>query len=613
MVFCELRKPLSFTWMSLEPIDMKVPSLAITLLLCSFSLPLLAAEKVTGIAMHGGVKYAHDFNHFDYVNPDAPKGGTIKLHSIGSFDSLHPFVSKGNPAAGIGLIYDTLTVQSYDEAFSQYGLLAESMEIPEDRSWVIYHINPLAKFSDEQPVTAVDVEFSFQALITKGTPLYRSYYADVDKVTVLGTHSIRFDFKPGVNRELALILGQLPVFPKHFWKDRDFSKPTQDIPVASGPYVVDSFQVNKSITYKRNPEYWGKDLAVNTGKFNFDYIRYDYFLDPTAALEAFKSGTYDYRAEHSSKRWATEYTFPAAEEGQIVVEEVPHEKVAGMQAFVYNLRRPYFQNPLVRKALAYAFDFEWSNKHLFFSAYERSNSFFANSELGSRGLPTKEELIYLESLKDSLPKEVFSQEYKAPVHDGSGQIRGSLKKAVQLLRNAGWSYKGGMLVNNKGELLTFEILIVSPTFERIINPFIKNLKRLGVTASLRLVERSQYINRLRSFDFDMVVSTFAQSASPGNEQWNYWSTESAEIEGSNNLMGIQNPAIDQLIENVVSAKDRQQLVYATRALDRALLWNHYVIPQWHTQSDRIAYWNYLKRPKVTTSKGVNFTDFWFEE
>ena len=592
---------------------MKITSLIACILLFGFSANLLALDKLSGIAMHGEAKYKDGFSHFDYVNPDAPKGGKIKLHAIGSFDSLHPFVSKGNSAVGIGLIYDTLTTKSDDEPFSEYGLLAEYMEIPEDRSWVIFHINPLAKFSDGNPVTAEDVEFSFQSLITKGSPLYRSYYADIDKVTVLSAHTIRFDFKPGTNRELALIIGQLPIFPKHFWKDRDFSKPTQDIPIGSGPYVVDNFKINKSITYKRNPNYWGKDIAVNKGRFNFDYISYDYFLDQTAAFEAFKSGTYDYRSEHTSKRWAKEYDFPAVKEGKVLTEQITHKRNSGMQGFIYNLRRPYFQNILVRKALAYAFDFEWSNKNLFFGAYKRSNSFFSNSELSSKGLPSKEELIYLEPLKDKLPAEVFTKEYKAPENSGDGQIRDSLKQAIRLLRQAGWNYKEGKLVNSEGQPLAFEILIVQPSFERVVNPFIKNLKRLGVTASVRLVESSQYINRLRSFDFDMVIGVFAQSNSPGNEQRDYWSSKAADIQGSRNLAGIKNSAIDVLIENVISAQDRQQIVHATRALDRALLWNHYVIPQWHRSYDNMAYWSYLKRPKATASNGVSITEFWFED
>lgn len=596
----------------------------LTALLCVsgiFQSSLAATEPVHALAMHGQPKYAADFTHFEYANPDAPKGGDLKLAAVSSsgFDSLNPFIIKGVPAAGLnrlgrGYFYDSLTVQADDEAFTQYGLIAESMEMPEDRSWVVFHINPKAVFHDGHAIDAEDVIFTLELLKTEGHPLYSTYYQDVVKSEALGPLTVKFSFRNNDNKELPLILGQLPVLPKHFWSDKTFNASSLDIPLGSGPYSIKSVEPGRSIVYQRNPDYWARDLAVNKGRYNFDSIRYDYYRDTNVALEALKSGEYDFRMENTSKTWATGYEGPQFDSGGIRKEEIAHELPTGMQGFVFNTRRWQFEDPMVRQALAYAFDFEWSNKNLFFGSYSRSSSYFSNSELASSGLPSNEELALLEPHRAKLPSEVFTQSYQPPKTQGNGNIRGNIRQAMRLLKSAGWEIRNNQLTHlATNRPMEFEIMLVTPEFQRVVLPFSKNLKRLGIEVDIRLVDPQQYINRLNSFDFDMVTANFRQSNSPGNEQRDFWHSSEAERPGSRNLMGIKDPVVDSLIDLVISAPDRGSLVTRTRALDRVLLWGHYVIPQFHSSTYRVAYWNKFERPKITPKYAFGLDSWWFTE
>ena len=566
-----------------------------------------------GIAMHGDLKYPAGFKHFEYVNPNAPKGGKVRLHSIGTFDSFNSFIIKGNPAAGTGFIYNTLMTSSSDEAFSQYGELAEEIYMPKDRSWVAFKLRGEARWHDGKPVTPEDVIWTFNTLLNEGAPFFRFYYGNVREVVKVGDDIVRFNFKPGENRELPLILGQVNVLPKHYWATREFNKTTLEPPLGSGPYKIKSFEAGRSIVLERVADYWGKDLAVSKGFNNFGEIRYDYYRDGTIALEAFKAGEYDYRSENASKSWATAYDIPAVKQGLIVKEGIKHNRSTGMQGFAYNTRRDMFKDRRVREALAYAFDFEWSNQNLFYGQYARSRSYFDNSELAATGLPSAGELKLLEPFRGEIPPEVFTKAYEPPKGGGPRQMRVNLREAGRLLDAAGWKIKGRERVNEKtGKPLTFEVLLVSPLFERIVLPFVKNLEKLGVTATVRTVDSSQYQRRLDTRDFDVVVSSFGQSLSPGNEQRDFWSSHAADTEGGRNIMGIKSPAVDALIEKVISATDREALITATRALDRVLQWGFWVIPHWHITYDRVVYWNKFGRPRITPVQGNQFTAWWVD-
>jgi microcin C transport system substrate-binding protein len=570
------------------------------------------ARPAHGISIHGDLKYGPGFAHFDYVNPRAPKGGSVTRAATGTFDNLNPFIFKGVPAAGIGNTFDTLTVQSSDEPASEYGLVAETIETPSDRSWVAFTLRPEARFHDGSPMTVEDVIWTFNTLRTKGHPFYRSYYGHVAAVGKTGPRTVKFTFKESENRELPVIVGQLPVLSKAYWAGRDFTKTTLEAPLGSGPYRVESFEPGRSITYRRVKEYWAAALPVNVGRNNFDTIRYDYYRDDIIALEAFKAGAYDFRLEGSSKNWATAYDVPPVRDGRIRKEEIPNEVPTGMQGWVYNTRRAIFSDPRVREALAAALDFEWSNAHLFYNAYTRTRSYFSNSELASRGLPSEAELQVLAPFRGRVPDEVFTREYKPPSTEPGG-LRPNLVHALELLKQAGWVVRDKRLVNAEtGRPMTFEILINDPSFERIALPFVKNLERLGVAARLRTVDAAQYQYRLKQFDFDMTVVVFAQSLSPGNEQIDYWASSSADTPGSRNLAGVRDPVVDRLIELVISAPDRPALVARTRALDRVLLWGHYVIPHWHIIAFRVAYWNRFGRPAVTPKYDLGFDTWWIE-
>ena len=566
-----------------------------------------------GIAMHGDLKYPPGFTHFEYTNPNAPKGGTVRLSAIGTFDSFNSFIVKGNSATGLGFLYDNLMHGSADEAFSQYGQLAESVEMPKDRSLVAFTLRKEARWHDGKPVTVDDVIWTFNTLVKKGTPFYRFYYGNVAAVTQTGERTVKFTFKPGENRELPLILGQLTILPKHYWESRDFTKTTQEPPIGSGPYRIEKFDPGRSITYRRVENWWGRDLPVNKGLFNFDVIHYDYYRDSTIALEAFKAGEYDYRAENSSKNWATAYDIPNVKKGLIRKEEITHNRSSGMQAFVFNTRREKFKDPRVRQALALAFDFEWSNKNLFYGQYARTRSFFDNSELAATGVPEGDELKLLEPYRGRIPTKVFTHEYNPPKTDGLGNIRRNLRKASKLLNDAGWVIKGGKRINEKtGKLLEFEVLLVSPLFERIVLPFAKNLEKLGVKMRVRTVDPSQYRRRLDTFDFDIIVGSWGQALSPGNEQRSFWGSRGADIEGGRNTIGIKDMVIDELIEKVIAAPNRKALVTSVRALDRVLQWGHWVIPHWHAKYDRVAYWGKFGRPAVTPLQGNQFVAWWVD-
>ena len=556
-------------------------------------------------------KYTTTFPYFDYVNPTAPKGGTLRLAVDGTFDSFNSFIPKGN-AASTGSV-ETLLVNSADEPFTAYGLVAKTMEWPADRSWVIFNLRPEARWHDGTPITADDVVWSFETLVEKGMPFYRYYYSAIDSAEALNTHRVRFNFKESGNQELPLITGQLPVLPKHYWASRDFSATTLDPPLGSGPYRIQKFEAGRYIVQERVTDYWGANLPVRRGMNNFDIIRTEYFRDATPIRLALKAGDIDFRLENQSKAWADDYNVTVVDKGLLNKEMVPHRQPTGMQAFVMNTRRTLFQDPRVRQALGYAFDFEWSNRTLFNGQYTRTTSYFSNSELASSGLPEGSELALLEHYRGRIPDTVFNQAFKIPVTDGSGRPRENLRKATALLKSAGWSVRDLKLINEAtGVPFRFEVLLSSKAFERIVLPYTQNLKLLGIEAKIRLVDRTQYMERYRQKDFDMLVAVWGQSETPGNEQREYWGSDAADSVGSRNLAGIKDPVVDELIELLVKSDSREQLNVRTRALDRVLLWGHYVVPHWHIRADRVLYWDKFSRPATPVRSGVMRSRWWYD-
>lgn len=574
--------------------------------------------KSHAIAMHGAPKYKAGFSHFDYSNPNAPKGGKVRRSSIGTFDSFNPFIAKGNVETNIGSIYDTLMTQSGDEAFSVYGLVAESAQYPEDRSWVIFNINPNARFHDGESINADDIVFSFNTLMEKGAPQFKQYFADVKEVIELSPKRVKFTFKQTENRELILIVSSLAVLPKHFWQDKSFDKSSLSKPLGSGPYQLGEFDAGRHVSYTRVKDYWARDLPVNKGRYNFDHIRFDYYRDRNIELEAFKAGEYDLRIEYTSKSWATEYSGSKFDSGEIIKEMLRDSSPQGRQAFILNMRRKPFDDINFRRAMVLAFDFEWSNSNLFYGAYNRSPSYFTNSELAATGLPEGRELEILNAFKDQLPEQVFTKENTPPTTDGTGRDRRNLIKAQALLKKAGYKIvRGKLQAPNGNHDIELEFITYSPQFERIINPYIKNLKKLGITAELRIIDTSQYINRLREFDFDITTYGRGQTDSPGNEQRNMWGSEAADTKMSANYSGIKNPVVDALIELIIAAPNREELVFRTRALDRVLLHYDYVVPQWYNAFHRIAYWNKFDRPETLVpfdrSFDLNFSTWWLRD
>ncbi len=564
-----------------------------------------------GIAMHGDMKYPADFRHFDYADPAAIKGGEVRVHAIGTFDTLNPFVLRG-VAAPVGSVFDTLMTSSADEPFTMYCLICETIEVPADRSWVAFTLRPQARFHDGSPITVEDVIWTFETLKSKGHPFFRAYYAAILKAEKTGERKLRFSFAPGENRELPLIAGQMVVLSRAYWQGRDFERTTLEPPLGSGPYRIDAFEAGRHITLKRVPDYWGRDLAVNVGRNNFDAVRTDYYRDQTVALEVFKAGEYDLRIENSALLWATGYEGPQLAQGLFKKEEIPEQRTSGMQGFVMNTRRAVFGDARVRQALGYAFDFEWSNRTLFHNAYTRTRSYFDNSELAARGLPSPAELQLLEPLRGQIPDQVFTTEYNPPKSDATGNWREGQREATRLLREAGWRIDNQRLVNANGQQMEFEILLSSSQFERIALPYIENLKRLGIVARVRTVDTAQYQNRIDGFDFDMTVTVFGQSESPGNEQLDFWTSAKADTQGSRNLAGLKSKAVDALVDLLIASPDRESLVMRTRALDRVLQWNHLVVPHWHARADRVAYWDRFSRPLVTPRTGFNSTVWWVD-
>lgn len=595
-----------------------ITNLSLTALLLAVPGVALAQETITtnGLSLIGEPKYADDYTHFDYVNREAPKGGRLRQAAFGTFDSLNPFVIKGKPGA-VTAIYDQLMADSMDEPSAEYGLLAKSVTYPDDFSWVEFELHETARWHDGEPLTSSDVIFSLNSL-TANHPHFASYYKNVSKAEALGDHRVRFEFDEKGNRELPLIMGQLYVLPEHYWDGsdgRDISSSTLTPPVGSGPYKIADVDPGRRIVLERVADYWGKDLPVNRGKHNFDRLVIEYYLDETAMVEAFKGDRYDFRLENSAKRWATEYDFPAVTDGRVVLQTFKTNQASPMQAFIFNLRREKFRDPRVRQAFNLAFDFEWMNKNIFFGQYARTDSFFEGSELEATGLPSAKELEILEPLRGQIPDEVFTADYENPVNGDTGAVRANLRKATSLLLEAGWSIQDGALTNNEsGEKMELEFLLRSPTFERVVLPYKQSLKRLGIEASLRVVDTAQYQARLEEFDFDMTVDGFAQSLSPGNEQRDFWGSESADRSGSRNTIGIKDPAIDKLIDAIIFAPDRETLVAATRALDRVLLWNHFVVPQWWS-SLRTARWDRFGLPETLPAfaPAGGFPDVWWYE
>lgn len=597
-----------------------------TLLAACLAFSPLAAQEASwrhGAALLGEPKYPPGFKHYDYVNPGAPKGGLVRLGVQGTFDNFNIVVAgvKGALEEGIGLVYETLTTSSLDEPSAAYGLLAEAFTYPEDFSSVTFRLRPDAKWHDGKPVTAEDVIFSFESLKTH-SPTYAFYYANVVKAEKTGEREVRFTFNEKGNRELPHIMGQLLVLPKHWWegstadgRKRDVTQTTLEPPLGSGPYRLKGFDAGRSASYERVKDYWGQTLNVNVGLNNFDEIRNEYYRDVTVLLEAFKGDRIDFRTENSARNWSTGYDFPARQEGRVILEEFPLRATGVMQAFVPNLRRDKFKDPRVRRALNLAFPFEEINKTIFSGQYERTASYFHGLELASSGLPEGGEKAILESVRDKVPASIFTAPYKNPVSDTADAVRNNLREADRLLREAGWEVKNGRRVNAKGEPLTIEFLADSPNDERYLLPYKRSLDRLGLETSVRTVDDVQYVNRIRAFDFDIITANWGQSLSPGNEQREYWGSQAAKREGSRNLAGIADPGIDALIDKVIYAKDRDELVAATKALDRVLLAHDYVIPQWTYGKQRTARWNRYSHPETMPRYGgAAFpTVWWYDE
>ena len=561
--------------------------------------PLQAENYIGhGISLYSELKYGPNFTHFEYANPDARKGGTLVLGWRGSFDNLNPHILKGiYPPRLDDLIYDTLTEHADDEIFSEYGRLAESIEIPADYSWVIFTLRKEARWHDGQPVTPEDVIFTLDILKSKGHPYFSSYYGDIEKVEKVGEHKVKMTFGAETNKELPLIAGQLSILPKHYWEGKDFAETTLDPPLGSGPYKITAVEGGRFVTYERVDDYWGRDLPVNKGRYNFDRIQFDYYRDQTVIIEALKAGEIDYRRENTSKDWATSYDIPAVTEGRLIKDPLPHRRSSGMQAYWFNTRRDKFADPQVRQALGYAFDFEWTNKNLFYGLYERSKSFYSNSELASSGLPEGRELEILEEYRGRIPAEVFTTAYQPPATDGSGQVRHNLRTAKKLLEAAQWTIVDGALTHAETqEVMEIEFLLDNPSWERIVAPMIGNLERLGVKATIRTVDRTQYQNRRQEYDYDIISEVQGQSHSPGNEQRNFWTTTAAAEPGSFNYAGVSDPVVDELVERVIQAATRAEQVAATRALDRVLLSGHYVVPHWYSKNFRVVHWDKFGKP-----------------
>ncbi len=565
-----------------------------------------------GVAPYGDLKYPEGFGHFDYTNPDAPKGGEVKLGVSGTYDTFNPLIIKGTPAVGSTLLYCSLLDGSADEPNSMYGYLAEKVEIHPDHKGVTFTLRKDATFSDGTPVTTDDVVFSFNILKEKGIPLFAQYYKDINKVKKDDDHRVTFYFTTDKNRELPGILGQLPVISKKFYTTHDFEKADLTIPVGCGPYRVEKFKPGQTISYQRVPNWWGANVPSQKGLYNFD-LNYAYYRDDSVMFEAFKAGDYDFRVENIAKNWVTGYKIPAVSEGKLIKKEVKNDLPVGMQMFVFNTRRPILKDRKVRQAIASAFAFEWANKHLFYDAYKRSRSYFTNSPMASSGLPQGEELAILEPYRDQLPPEVFTEEFTLPETDGMGRDRKLIEIADKLLKEAGWIIKNGKRVNEKtGEELTFEILLHDPSYEKIALALKRNLAPLGINLKARTVTTSEYIQRQGTYDYDMSLAIIPETETPGNEQRQFWSSKYADLREGQNYAGVKNPVVDAIVEQLIVSPDRPTLEARVHALDRVLLWNFYGIPGYHSAKSRVAYWNKFGQPKIKPKDGIGFTTWWVD-
>ena len=576
--------------------------------------PAAAQEAAHGLSLFGDLKYGPDFAHLDYVNPNAPKGGRLHLATVDTFSTLSPFTLKGVSAAGAGLPFESLLEGSADEADAAYGLLAEGVVLAPDRRSVRFYLRPEARWHDGTPITANDVAFSYEILTTEGHPAYANNLAGVDRVETTGDHDVTFHLADPDNRKLPLIVGGLSVVSEAYYRDREFGETTMEPPLGSSPYRVAKVDPGRSVTYERVPDYWGAQLPLNVGRYNFDTVIYDYYRDRTVLVEALKAGEYDFHEEYTSKVWATQYDIPAVEQGWLVKDVLKDNTPSGVQAFFFNTRLPKFQDRRVREALAYAFDFEWLNKNQFYGIYDRMASYFENSELAARDLPSEAELAVLEPHRGAVPDEVFTKAFVPPSSDGSGNNRRNLRTARTMLEEAGWVTKEGALVNAEtGEPMTIEFLYFEPTFERIYAAFARSLERLGVGVTLRLVDGAQYEERLKTHDFEITTIRFVFSLSPGAELNSFFASSTVDQVGSFNIPGIKDPVVDALIGEVAAATDRPSLIAAARALDRVLLWGHYMIPQWYKGAHHLVYWNKFDRPalKPRYSRGV-FDTWWVD-
>lgn len=592
-------------------------TLAALLAVGSLAAPALA-EPRHGLSIFGDLKYPADFRHFEYVNPDAPKGGEFRSWGVESFDTLNPFILKGvapvtiSESFGIERTFATLLAPAADEPDSAYGLAAEWAERAADGRHVTFRLRAGVTFHDGTPIQADDVVFSFETLKKEGHPRYRLLLSEVERASAVDPRTVRFDFSPRGTRDLPLVVGALPILSRASFASRSFTETTLTPLLGSGPYRVDKVDPGRSITYRRLADWWGRDLPVARGRFNFETIRYDFFRDRDIALEAFFAGEYDWREEFTARSWATAYdNRPAVKDGRIKRLTLPDGSLSGFQAYFLNMRRDKFRDVRVREAFALAFDFEWSNRTLFHSLYKRNVSIFPNSDYAAVGRPAGDELALLEPLRDKLPAETFGEPYRPPVSDGSGTNRENLRKAQQLLGQAGWRIRDGKLVDGKGQPFQVEFLMFERSFERVNAPFVQNLGKLGIEATMRLVDPAQFQNRERDYDFDIVVRRYGMPQTPGVEQFNYWHSRNREVPGTFNLAGIGDPAVDRLVEAMVDAKTRPALVAAARALDRTIMWNRYTLPQWHKGEHNIAYWDKFGRPMTKPKYGLAVVDTWW--
>ncbi len=611
---------------------MRVFLLLFLLVSCAQGVRAQSESPVTrqhGFTVLGEPALPADFRSFPYVNVDAPKGGDVALADVGTFDSFNPFIMRGTAethlagpwvimpggsgsGSSVGHVWESLLTSSADEIETGYGHLAATIEIPADKSWVAFELRPEAKFSDGVPVSAEDVAWTFRTLLEKGRPSVRIQFADVKDVAVEGPRRVRFDFNTSQNRELPLVIGALPVLPKHFFEGRDFAAPLTDAPIGSGPYRVSGFELGRSATFARDPNWWAVDMPTGRGTNNFNRVRIEYFRDSTVAMEAFKAGKADIRSENVAKNWATAYDFPAVTNGLAIRREYQHHLPTGMQGYAMNTRRAVFADPRVRQAVTWLFDFEWTNKNLFYSAYTRTLSYFGNTGLAATGLPSAEELQVLEPMRDHLPAALFSKPFALPVTDGSGNNRDQQREALDLLREAGWQVKDRKLLDAAGQAAAFTILLDEPNLERVALPYVQNLRKLGFDVKVRTVDPAQYQHLVDDFDFDMIMMIYPGNDIPGSELRDYWSCAAAKSAGSNNVPGICDSAVDALIEKAIAAQDRESLGVAARALDRVLLWNWYLVPNWHSQNFHVAYWDRFGDPGKAIREGVNFDIWWVD-